>query len=168
MTNVPFTTESIVFWQVITLALRICLVALPNCRFRLVLCVLFAWLAHHAGYGDLYRFSTTLPRIAWPQAVLSTFLLPNLPTLSCAMLLLVLFGRAVELDSGPLALCLFYVTGGVATNFLCHLAMVSAPAGLAATGGLFALVFMGLAVTLKDTLRLKRLGRLVKVGPNRY
>lgn len=84
------------------------------------------------------------------------------------MLLLVLLGRAIELDAGPLALCLFYVTGGVTTNFLCHLAMVSAPVGLAATGGLFALLFMGLAVTLKDTLRLKRLGPLVKFGPNRY
>eukprot|EP00438_Fugacium_kawagutii_P032622 Skav203453 [mRNA] locus=scaffold2237:42395:45888:- [translate_table: standard] len=133
----------------------------------LVLCVLLAWLGHHSGYGDLCHFSATAPRIAWPQAVLSTFLLPNLPTLSSAMLLLVLFGRAVELDSGPLALCLFYITGGMATNFLCHLAMVSAPAGLAATGGLFALVFMGLAVTLKDTLRLKRLGPLVKSGPHR-
>lgn len=89
---------------------------------------------------------------------------PDWKSFSCSSLLLLLFARPIELDLGPSTLALLYVTSGLATNLLCHWGMVSAPPGLAAMGSLWALVIMGMMITLKDTVRLKRPGDWVENG----
>ena len=162
---------------------------------RLVVLLFISRLLQHHGASKFLHFATSAREIAWPQAVLSAFLLqldaknlvfvallslinekytlqdlsifwamggyqprPDWPTLSCSMLLVVLFGRAIESELGKSALVLLYLTGGVVTNLFCHIGMASAPVGLAATGGLFALTLGGLLSTLK-AMRMKRPSR---------
>eukprot|EP00435_Cladocopium_sp_Y103_P019552 s283_g4.t1 len=132
------------------------------CTVTLVLFLFVSQMIQQHGGMKLFQFVSNAPNIAWPQAILSTFLLPDWKTFSCSILLLLLFARPIELDLGPSALALLYVASGLATNLLCHWGMVRAPLGLAAMGSLWSLVVMGMMITLKDTVRLKRPGRTLR------
>lgn len=132
------------------------------CTVTLVLFLFVSQMIEQHGGMKFFQFVSNAPNIAWPQAILSTFLLPDWKSFSCSSLLLLLFARPIELDLGPSTLALLYVTSGLATNLLCHWGMVSAPPGLAAMGSLWALVIMGMMITLKDTVRLKRPGRRLR------
>lgn len=132
------------------------------CTVTLVLFLFVSQMIHQHGGTKLFQFVSYAPNIAWPQAMLSTFLLPDWKAFSCSSLLLLLFARPIELELGPSTLALLYVTGGLATNLLCHWGMLSAPPGLAALGSLWALVVMGMMITLKETVRFKKPGRTVR------
>eukprot|EP00434_Breviolum_minutum_P022528 symbB.v1.2.019876.t1/scaffold1648.1/size107735/2 len=111
------------------------------------------------GASQIFTFSSTTSHFNWLHAVISSFRV-SFPSLSCAILLLMLFARAVELELGPSATMLAYVMGGVCTNLFCYLTMVRTPVGLPFAGSIFALVFLALGATLKHTLRLRSLKAL--------
>lgn len=80
----------------------------------------------------------------------------SVASLSAGVLLLVLAGRAIELECGTLCFGVGYLLCGALTGLCCNVLGVSAPMGLAAWGSLVGMMMLAFNATLSQAFHLRR------------